>query len=60
MKNTLLILVLGLFATSCHNEEFPLGPEYGQKWRCVGDEGIVYDTYADCEHYCETACIRFE
>ena len=44
MKNVLLILVLALFAIGCHNEEFPLGSEWGQKWRCVGDDGSEYDS----------------
>ena len=61
MKNILLFIVLGLFIVGCHNEEFPLGPEYGQKWRCVDEDGdYEYDSFDHCAQYCETTCIRFE
>ena len=59
MKNVFLFIVLGLFTVGCLDKN-PMGPEWGQKWRCVGNENSVYDTLDHCEQYCEIACIRFE
>ena len=57
MKNTLLILVLGLFAVGCY-EENPLGPEwdYDGAWRCPHITNYYYDTEGYCESLCEEEC----
>ena len=57
MKNTLLILVLGLFAVSCF-EGNSLGPEhdYDGKQRCPYITNYYYDTEEYCESLCEEEC----
>tara|TARA_X000001382_G_scaffold126416_1_gene113004 strand:+ start:82 stop:255 length:174 start_codon:yes stop_codon:yes gene_type:complete len=56
MKNTLLILVLGLFAVGCL-EDGPLTPAGHEFYECPTTNTVYSDEDA-CESYCDEECIE--
>lgn len=69
MKNVLLMIVLGLFATGCLEEGWdnPIGPIGGtgcedgfcEKWECP-TTGYIYSDEDVCEDRCDEACLDYE
>tara|TARA_Y100001960_G_C14445427_1_gene714666 strand:+ start:409 stop:582 length:174 start_codon:yes stop_codon:yes gene_type:complete len=56
MKNTLLILVLGLFAVGCL-EDGPMTPAGFEFYECP-TTGTVYGDEDTCEGVCDEECIE--
>ena len=56
MKNTLLILVLGLFAVGCL-EDGPMTPAGFESYECP-ITGTIYGDEYDCESDCDEECIE--
>ena len=56
MKNTLLILVLGLFAVGCL-EDGPMTPAGFESYECP-TTGTVYGEEEQCESRCDEECIQ--
>ena len=56
MKNTLLILVLGLFAVGCL-EDGPMTPAGFESYECP-TTGTVYGEEEQCESRCDEECIE--
>jgi hypothetical protein len=67
MKNTFLIIILGLFTVGCLDYA-PLNPDsgdgvfygYTSDWGCPSNPGHSYDNEESCEeYYCDVECYCF-